>query len=191
MNESAEGREMMRLQAISSWDLICEWFEHEKVRIALARYASEAMMNPFDNGTGFGFYLILPYMYRYGMGIPVGGSGALAEALIKCFEAHGGILRLDSEVREIKLQGREAKGLVLASGAEILASKAVVAGLHVTQVFPGMVRGAELPEEFLHRLKTLKYATLQAFRRLPDAQGAAEVQGGRCDWGLLLGRAIA
>jgi phytoene dehydrogenase-like protein len=163
MNESAEGREMMRLQAISSWDLICEWFEHEKVRIALTRYASEAMMNPFDNGTGFGFYLILPYMYKYGMGIPVGGSGALAEALVKCFEAHGGILRLDSEVREIKLQGREAKGLVLASGAEILASKAVVAGLHVTQVFPGMVRGAELPAEFLHRLKTLKYATLKPF----------------------------
>jgi phytoene dehydrogenase-like protein len=56
LNGSAEGREMLRLQAISSFDLICEWFEHEKVRIALTRYASEAMMNPFDNGTGFGFY---------------------------------------------------------------------------------------------------------------------------------------
>jgi phytoene dehydrogenase-like protein len=163
MDQSAEGREMMRLQAISSWDLICEWFEHEKVRIALTRYASEAMMNPFDNGTGFGFYLILPYMYKYGMGIPVGGSGALVQALVKCFEAHGGVLELDSEVRQIKLHGGEAKGVVLASGAEILASKAVVTGLHVTQVFPGMVRGAQLPEEFLHRLKTIKYATLKPF----------------------------
>jgi phytoene dehydrogenase-like protein len=163
MNESAEGREMMRLQSISSWDLICEWFENDKIRIALARYASEAMMNPFDNGTGFGFYLILPYMYKYGMGIPVGGSGALADALVKCFKAHGGTLKLDSEVKAIKLQGKQAKGLTLTDGSEVLASKAVVAGLHVTQVFPKMVAGAELPEEFLHRLKRIKYATLKPF----------------------------
>jgi phytoene dehydrogenase-like protein len=163
MDESAEGRELMRLQAISSWDFICEWFEHDKIRIALARYASEAMMNPFDNGTGFGFYLILPYMHRYGMGIPVGGSGALAEALVDCFAAHGGTLKLGSEVKEIKLKGQEAKGLVLTNGTEILASKAVVSGLHVTQVFPAMVPGTDLPEEFLQRLKTIKYATLKPF----------------------------
>src|SRR3546814_9451247 len=59
MNQTPEGQELMRLQAISAWDLICEWVEHPKIRIALARYASETMMDPFDNGTGFGFYLIL------------------------------------------------------------------------------------------------------------------------------------
>jgi phytoene dehydrogenase-like protein len=161
MDQSAEGRELMRLQAMSSWDFICEWFENEKVRIALARYASEAMMNPFDNGTGFGFYLILPYMHKYGMGIPVGGSGALADALVRCFQANGGTLRLNSEVARIKLVNGEAQGLVLASGEEVLASKAVVAGLHVTQVFPGMVPGVELPPDFLHRIKRIKYAVFK------------------------------
>jgi phytoene dehydrogenase-like protein len=163
MDQSPEGREMMRLQAISSWDFICEWFEHDKIRIALARYASEAMMNPFDNGTGFGFYLILPYMHKYGMGIPVGGSGALADSLVKCFLAHGGTLKLDSEVKQIKLTGNEAKGVILADGREIFANKAVVAGLHVTQVFPTMVPAAELPPDFVRRLKTIKYATLKPF----------------------------
>jgi phytoene dehydrogenase-like protein len=163
MEQSPEGRELLRLQAISSWDFICEWFEHEKVRIALARYASEAMMNPFANGTGFGFYLILPYMHKYGMGIPVGGSGALIDALARCFTAHGGVIKLNSEVRQIKLGGQEAKGLVLANGEEIPASKAVVAGLHVTQVFPSMVPTVTLPQDFLHRLKRIKYASLKPF----------------------------
>src|SRR3546814_19619767 len=66
-----------------SWDLIGEWVEHPKIRSALARYASETMMDPFDNGTGFGFYLILPFTYKFGLGIAVGGSGALADALVR------------------------------------------------------------------------------------------------------------
>ncbi len=161
MEQSPEGQELMRLQAISAWDLICEWVEHPKIRIALARYASETMMDPFDNGTGFGFYLILPYMYKFGLGIAVGGSGALANALVRCFEDHGGTIRLNSPVERILLDGQEAKGVVLESGEEILAEKAVVAGLHITQVFPKMVEGATLPDGFEHRLSVLKYAALQ------------------------------
>lgn len=163
MDSSPEGREMMRLQSISSWDMICENFEHPKVRMALARYASEAMMNPFDNGTGFGFYLILPYMHKYGMGIPRGGSGALVDALLACLADHGGTVMLDSPVNGIKLDGNKATGLILESGEEILGTKAVVAGLHVTQVFPHMVQGATLPPEYTDRLSKIKYATIKPF----------------------------
>lgn len=74
MDQSPEGQEMMRLQSISVWDLVCEWIEHPKIRIALARYASESMLDLFDNGTGSSFYIILPYMYRFGAGICIGGS---------------------------------------------------------------------------------------------------------------------
>ena len=123
LDQSAEGRELLRTQAISSWDLIEEWFEHPKIKIALARYASEAMTNPFDNGTGFGFYIILPFMYRYGTGVPVGGSWALAEALQKCFLDSGGTIKLNSTVTQILIQGQEARGVVLEGGEEILATK--------------------------------------------------------------------
>lgn len=161
MDSSPEGQEMMRLQSISAWDMICEWIEHPKIRIALARYASEAMLNPFDNGTGFGFYIILPYMYRFGSGIAIGGSGALAQALVDCFEDHGGVIRLNSPVKQVHIEDGEARGLILESGERLLASKCVVTGLHVTQVFPHMVPGVELPPGFQHRLDTLKYADFQ------------------------------
>lgn len=161
LDQSPEGRELMRLQSISAWDLICEWIEHPKIRIALARYASEAMLNPFDNGTGFGFYIILPYMYKFGSGIAIGGSGALADALVRGFEDRGGTILLNSEVSQVLIENSEARGLILANGEEIRARKAVVAGLHVTQVFPDMVPGVAMPPGFLHRLSVLKYADFQ------------------------------
>ena len=164
LDQSAEGRELMRTQAISSWDLIEEWFEHPKVKIALARYASEAMTNPFDNGTGFGFYIILPYMYRYGTGVPVGGSWALAEALQHCFSDLGGSVRLDSTVKEILVEGGEARGLVLEGGEQIRARNAVVSSLHVQQLFPHMVPGFRLPDGFNRSVQRLKYASIQPFQ---------------------------
>lgn len=163
MEQSAVGQDLLRTMAMSAWDFISEWFENDKVKIALARYASEAMMNPFDNGTGFGFYIILPLMHRYGVGIPVGGSGALADALRACAESHGAVVRTSSPVRQFKMAGGKAVGAVLETGEEILAKKAVISTLHAQQMFPDMVPGATLPEGFASRIRTLKHSSFQPF----------------------------
>jgi phytoene dehydrogenase-like protein len=83
LDQSAEGRELLRTQSISSWDLIEEWFEHPKIKIALARYASEAMTNPFDNGTGFGFYIILPFHVSIRHGRPRGRFLGVGRSIAK------------------------------------------------------------------------------------------------------------
>lgn len=163
MEQSAVGQDLMRTQAMSAWDVINEWFENDKVKIALARYASEAMMNPFDNGTGFGFYIILPFMHRFGVGIPVGGSGALADALRACLESHGGVVRTSSPVEQFKLESGKVTGVILESGEEILASKAVISTLHAKQVFPHMLPGVGYPEGFERRIQTLKHSSFQPF----------------------------
>lgn len=163
LDQSPEGRELMRTQAISSWDVIDEWFENDKVKIALARYASEAMTNPFDYGTGFGFYIILPYMYRYGTGIPIGGSGALVEALTRCLDSHGGTYKVSSPIKQFKLSGHEVAGLVLEDGEEILARRGVISTLNAKQVFPHMVPGAKLPAGFERGVQVAKSAAFQPF----------------------------
>ncbi|OAN56227.1 phytoene desaturase family protein [Sphingobium sp. TCM1] len=163
MDQTPEGRELMRLQAISSWDLINEWFTHPKIKIGLARYASEAMTNPFDNGTGFGFYIILPFMHKFGAGVPVGGSGALVDRLLMCLSDHGGVTQLGSTVSQIRMDGGKASGVILDSGEEILARKGVIANLHVKQVFPHMLPGQEMPAGFQNHVNTLKSASIQPF----------------------------
>jgi phytoene dehydrogenase-like protein len=163
MDQSPEGRELMRTQQISSWDIIDEWFEHPKVKIGMARYASEAMTNPFDNGTGFGFYIIIPLMHKYGPAIPVGGSGALVAALTRCFESFGGAYKVLSPVKEFILSGGDATGVRLESGEEIHATKGVISTMNVKQVFPHMVPGASLPDGFERGVRIAKHSTLQPF----------------------------
>ncbi len=162
LDGSPEGQEMLRAQSISAFDLINEWFENDLIKIALARYASESMTNPFDNGTGFGFYIILPYMHRYGTGIPVGGSGALAESLERCLRHYGGELRLGSNITEFRHNGSDVSGVVLDNGEEILGKKAVVTTLNAKQMFPHMLPGFQMPEHFVRRVKNNKLASIRA-----------------------------
>lgn len=161
LDSSPEGRELMRTQAISSWDVISEWFEDERIKVALTRYASEAMTNPFDNGTGFGFYIILPFMHRYGVGVPIGGSGALSQALARCFESLGGVIKLSSPVQQFVTEGGRATGIVLENGDVLAGTKAVVSSLHPRQMFPDMVPGFSTPEGDLRGVRTIKQSSIQ------------------------------
>ena len=162
MDGNPVGQELLRAQSISAFDLIDEWFEDDRIKIALARYASESMTNPFDNGTGFGFYIILPFMHKFGGGIPVGGSGALADSLERCLKHYGGSIKLSSTIKEFKHNGSEVSGVLLASGEVIEAKKAVVSTLNTKQVFPHMLPGYQLPDHFVRRVKNNKLASIRA-----------------------------
>ena len=56
---------------------------------------------------------------------PIGGSGAIVDALVRAFERHGGELRLSSHVAQIQLDQRKATGVVLKSGEEIQARRVI------------------------------------------------------------------
>jgi len=57
---------------------------------------------------------------------PVGGSGALADALVAAIEARGGTVRLKTAVERVIVEGGEARGVVLAGGERIDARAVVV-----------------------------------------------------------------
>ncbi|MBU1053684.1 MAG: NAD(P)/FAD-dependent oxidoreductase [Proteobacteria bacterium] len=155
MDQSPEGRELIRAQMISAWDVVDEIFENDKIKIALSRYASEAMINPFVKGTGFTLFIFIPMIHKYGGGIPEGGSGELSEAMGRLIEANGGTIKLSSTVKEFKISDDEVTGVILTTGEEILAGKAVVSGMSIKQMFPGMTGGHPLPEGFAQSVKNL------------------------------------
>ena len=45
MDQSREGRELWRIMQMSSHDLLCELFEHDKVRMHFARVAGENLVS--------------------------------------------------------------------------------------------------------------------------------------------------
>ncbi|ELS03780.1 phytoene dehydrogenase-like oxidoreductase [Xenococcus sp. PCC 7305] len=62
---------------------------------------------------------------------PLGGSGAVVDALVRGLEKNGGQLLLNSHVAEIIVKNKRATGVKLRDGKEIMASKAVISNASV------------------------------------------------------------
>src|ERR1700733_15772217 len=98
LDKSREGGELWRISQMSSHELLCRTFEDDRVRLHFARVASETLTAPDEKGTALGIYVLLGFIEAYGFGVPVGGSGALTSALIRCIEEHGGRVVSQSDV---------------------------------------------------------------------------------------------
>jgi len=150
MDQSLEGREIMRTMGMSTFDLMEELFEHEKVQAHFARVAGENLVSPDEKSTGIGAYVFLGFLEAYGFGVPVGGSGSLTDALIACIEDHGGTVRTNSTVREVVSSGGRATGVVLDDGSRLSAGEAIIGAIH-PHLLPDMV--PDLPPDVGRRAK--------------------------------------
>lgn len=158
LEQSDIGKSLLRGLMVSILDVVDEWFENEKIKIALSRFATEMMLHPGHAGTALLLYIFVPLMHKYGAAVPQGGSGQLSESLARCIEHHGGTIRLSSTIKNFKIAAGECTGVVLESGEEILAKKAVVTNFHIKQIFPGMVGDTPLPDGFQNNVDLLKHS---------------------------------
>lgn len=130
MDQSAEGREIMRTMALSTFDLMEELFEHDKVKAHFGRVAGENLVSPDEKATGIGAYVFLGFLEKFGFGVPIGGSGSLTAALIRCIEDHGGAVRANAQVREVVTDGSGATGVVLDNGERLSCRDGVIGAIH-------------------------------------------------------------
>ncbi len=83
-----------------------------------------------------------------GINYPVGGSGAIPEALVRGIEKFGGSVRFKSEVEQVIVEGGVAVGVRLCGGEEVRA-RAVISNATVWDTFNRLVEDHRLkvPEE--------------------------------------------
>jgi len=130
LDQSSEGREIMHAAQKSLLDLVNELFTDEKVKIHLLKFANELLIAPEEKGTGLALFTMPGFVHTYPSGVPVGGSGALVEALMRCLGTHGAEFRKGSEVEKILVSGGRATGVRLAGGETIAAKIAVIGQIH-------------------------------------------------------------
>lgn len=111
--------------------------------------------------------------YRPGVMLdyPVGGSGALVDALVKGLEKHGGKLILGAHVEQVLVENKRAVGVRLRDGKEIRTRKAVVSNASVWDTLKLLPQTA-LPPKF--RAKRQATPECDSFMHLHlgiDAQG--------------------
>lgn len=164
LSASVEGQDFLRVILSSAVDVAEDWFESDHVKIALARYASEIMIGPREKGTGNGMWFVSG-MHSWGMAIPVGGSGALSEALEACIKDSGGTIKVSSPVKSVKVDGGAATGVILESGEEVIATKAVISNVNVRQLFLNLLKEEELPDGFRERVGRIKPASFSAMNQ--------------------------
>jgi phytoene dehydrogenase-like protein len=115
------------------------------------------------------------------MAIPVGGSGALSEALEAYIKDSGGTIKVSSPVKSVKVDGGVATGVILESGEEIMASRAVISAVNVKQLFLDMLKEAELPDGFRERVGRIKPASFSAVNQAIALNQAPKYRAGGVD----------
>ncbi|RWZ60799.1 phytoene desaturase [Halobacillus fulvus] len=108
----------------SVYDVLSEYFNDEKLKIAFTFQAKYLGMSPWECP---GAFAILSYMeHEYGVFHPKGGVNQLSKAMAKVTEEHGGRIHLGDGVKKFKLDGNKVVGLEMESGKQIEADEFIV-----------------------------------------------------------------
>lgn len=103
----------------SVYQLVAGLVRDPRLRVVLSFHPLLIGGNPF---TTTSIYALIAFLERrWGVHCAMGGTGALIKGLVSLIEGQGGEVRLNEEVTAIRLHGRRAVGIRLASGEELRA----------------------------------------------------------------------
>jgi len=144
------GNELILAMMKSTYEVITERFDHPKVRIALLKKSMVSVCGPEERGTGLNILFMMASVHAFPLAAIAGGTQKLTEATIKCIEASGGEVRLNSKVTRIVNSGGEVRRVELEDGSVLTARKAVLASIHphflgdiIEGLEPGLVHRAK------------------------------------------------
>ena len=121
-----------QLRARSAWDVVMSTFEHPVIRQAVMWMAFATIQPPERPGTGALPAAIIAGRLKFGWTTPLGGSGALPEALAAHVRDHGGEVLSSAWVTSFLVEEGRCVGVTCADGRSFRATKAVIAGNHLT-----------------------------------------------------------
>lgn len=151
--------ETVRFWTASAADLLARYFESDVVK---AHFAAASVigtgLGPMSPGTG---YIMLHH--RVGgldgaagaWGYARGGMGAVSRALAAAVRAHGGEIRLDAGVAEVRTHRRRAAGVTLEDGTAIAAG-VVVSALEAKRSLLSLLDWKLLPRDMPARVARIK-----------------------------------
>lgn len=137
---------LLTTTAVDSIDAL---FESEAVRGIFAGTGS--ILAPLTVDGSALAVLASSLIHHQGAARPIGAMGGLIAALERCLSAHGGHIRLASEVVAVRTDGNRATAVELTDGTVLHAARAVIAACPV-QTLPDLVGGA-LPDRIAERLR--------------------------------------
>ena len=136
--EGPVSRRYEELRKRSAWDVIMTTFEHPIIRQAMVWIAFATIQPPNRPGTGALPAAIMAGRLAFGWTTPVGGSGALPDALVAHIVDHGGAVVASSWVESLVVEDGRCVGAQTKDGRTFRARRAVAAGSHLKEL-PAML----------------------------------------------------
>jgi phytoene dehydrogenase-like protein len=148
-------RELLSLFAMSAGDYLERWFESDPIKAVfgfdgiVGNYAS-----PYSGGSA---YVLLHHVFgevngKKGVwGHALGGMGAITQAMAQSAAARGALIRTNTAVRQVLVEGGRAVGVVTGSG-ETLRAAAVISNLNPRLLYLELIEPTALPAEFRERI---------------------------------------
>jgi phytoene dehydrogenase-like protein len=112
----------------------------------LAPWVLHTGLGPDAATSGFMTQVIAVAIQEGGMPIPRGGGAKLAHALAQLIRDHGGVCETEADVERVLVRDGSARGVRLANGETIEASRAVVASVTPTQLYERLLVDASVPQ---------------------------------------------
>ena len=149
--------EATRLFTMSIGDVLDEWFESPEVKGVLAiNGVIGTWAGPEEPGTA---YVMMHHTigdvgdgHLGSWGYPIGGMGAVADAIRRAAESFGADVRTSSPVERIDVADGRVHGVTTADG-RVLRAPVVVAATHPQITFLRQIDAAELPDDFVADLR--------------------------------------
>ncbi|HUL46091.1 MAG TPA: NAD(P)/FAD-dependent oxidoreductase [Steroidobacteraceae bacterium] len=148
-------RELLSLFAMSAGDYLDRWFESDPIKAVfgfdgvVGNYAS-----PYSAGSA---YVLLHHVFgevngkKGAWGHAVGGMGAITQAMAQSASARGALIRTNTAVRQVLVEGGRAVGVVTEAGDQLRAA-AVISNLNPKLLYLEMFEPGALPSEFRERI---------------------------------------
>lgn len=120
------GREYLHFRTLSLYEAVDELFEDDRVRTVVKLHCHGSA---YEDAPGTGHFVLRVVARSGWSGLAVGGSAALARALVSVVEENGGVVFTRTPVRRVLVSGGSARGVELDDGRTIAADRFVVSSL--------------------------------------------------------------
>jgi phytoene dehydrogenase-like protein len=138
-------------------DWLTDSFESERAHGLLAPWVLHTGLGPDAALSGFMTQVIAVALELGGMPVPRGGGSVLVDALAGIVRDAGGEARTGADVVEVVVGEGGARGVRLADGELVEATRAVVAGVTPTQLYGRLVDARHLPGDVVEAGRRYRY----------------------------------
>ena len=136
-------------------DILDGWFENDLVK---SLFAFDAVVgnfaSPYTVGTAYG---LLHHAFgevngkKRVWGHAIGGMGAVTQAMARAAKAHGVDVETNAPVREVLVENRRARGVILADG-RVVRARIVAANVNPRLLYTALIPASLLEPEFRSRI---------------------------------------